>query len=75
MESKMSDSRKNIEGYRANKFETLEHVFIKGEGCFYFDKETALKGRNTRNEQGIYFIEKNINGFNMFQALASNAWD
>jgi hypothetical protein len=59
-----------------NKFVTDNHVFIKGEGCWFESKELAKKNfSKTGNEVGLFLVTKEIKGVTFFKELCRNVWD
>jgi len=64
--------------FKMNKYtkNVLDHIFIKGSGCWFFSKEDANKAHyKTGNEVGLHYREKEIDGKIMFQQRESNAWN
>jgi len=65
-----------LTGYNTNQFVKAEHVFIEGQGTFYFTEEIA-RNENTKtgNEIGLYIEEILHEGTTLYKELNKNVWD
>lgn len=66
--------KEEITGYNANKFVSEDHIFIKGEGTWFFRKEDSMKSVNG-NSVGVRTDTKEIAGYTLYKTTASNIWD
>ena len=65
-----------LTGYNENKFVKTNHVFIKGEGCFYETIEAARQAHHkTGNEVGLYIETLIHEGREVYRELNTNVWD
>ena len=69
-------NKENITGYNANKFVKSEHVFIEGNGSFFFSKEAAKRdaGVNT-NFVGEHFVTIEHEGLTLYKIGYTNVWN
>lgn len=57
-----------------NRFVTRDHIFVRGDGCYFHSKESAREGISS-NAIGVYFSELEFEGKTYFQALAANYFE
>lgn len=65
-----------IKGYNANKFVKAEHVFIEGQGSFFFSEKSAKENTCCNgNSVGVYTEKITHEGVELFREMCTNVWD